>query len=63
MNQQQRAQQMTREERAPHAAQTDLHPVEDLIQYFREYARERPEVVAMACLGAGFILGWRLKPW
>jgi uncharacterized protein YijF (DUF1287 family) len=60
---QQDMQQTAREERAPQCAQTDLRPVEDLIHYFREYARERPEMVAMACLGAGFILGWRLKPW
>ena len=63
MSQQQRTQQNSREERASFSTQTDLHPLEDLIQYFREYSRERPEVVAMACLGAGFILGWRLKPW
>ena len=59
---QQRTQQLPREERSVRP-QADLHPVEDLLQYFRDYARERPEVVAMACLGAGFILGWRLKPW
>jgi hypothetical protein len=60
---QQCTQQSAREERNLQSAHTDLHPVEDLIHYFREYARERPEMVAMACLGAGFILGWRLKPW
>lgn len=35
----------------------------DLSEYFRQYARERPEVVAGICFGLGFVLGWRLKPW
>ena len=29
---------------------------------FRQYARSRPEVVALWCLGIGFILGWKLRP-
>jgi hypothetical protein len=41
----------------------ELHPLEDLAIYLKEYARERPEVVALTCLGLGFILGWKLKPW
>lgn len=41
----------------------NLHPVEDMMAYLREYARERPEVVALTCFAVGFILGWRLKPW
>lgn len=41
----------------------ELRPWEDMVSYLREYARERPEVVAMACFGLGFILGWKLKPW
>jgi hypothetical protein len=44
-------------------APTDMHPVEDLVEYVREYTRERPETVAIACFAVGFILGWRLKPW
>ena len=35
----------------------------DLVEYFRQYARERPEVVALWCFGLGFALGWKLKPW
>lgn len=35
----------------------------DLVEYLREYAREKPEVAALWCLGIGFILGWKLKPW
>ena len=41
----------------------DLRPWEDMVSYLREYARERPEVVALTCFGVGFILGWKLKPW
>lgn len=32
-------------------------------EVFREYARERPEVVAMWTFGIGFVLGWKLKIW
>jgi hypothetical protein len=38
-------------------------PVPDLIAYFRQYAREKPEVAALWCLGIGFVLGWKLKMW
>lgn len=41
----------------------ELKPLDDLLAYLREYARERPEVVALTCFGIGFILGWKLKPW
>jgi len=40
-----------------------LQPLDDLIGYLREYAREKPEVVALTCFSVGFILGWKLKPW
>ncbi len=36
---------------------------QDVLAVFQEYARERPDVVAFTCLGVGFILGWKLKPW
>ncbi len=35
----------------------------DMIDYLKEYAREKPEVAAIWCLGIGFILGWKLKIW
>lgn len=44
-------------------SQGEMRPVDDLIDYVRDYTRERPETVAMICFAAGFILGWRLKPW
>jgi hypothetical protein len=33
------------------------------LESFQEYARERPDVVALWCFGIGFVLGWKLKPW
>ena len=40
-----------------------IQPVDDFVTYLREYAREKPEHMALWCLGIGFMLGWRLKPW
>jgi len=40
-----------------------LSPTEAAIEFFSQYARERPEVVAMWAFGIGFVLGWKLKPW
>ncbi len=40
-----------------------LRPLDDVLEYLRAYARERPEVMALTCFGIGFILGWKLKPW
>lgn len=40
-----------------------LRPSTDLAEYFQQYARERPEVVALWCFGIGFVLGWKLKIW
>jgi hypothetical protein len=46
-----------------HQPRERLRPASDLVEYFRQYARERPEVVALVCLGIGIVLGWKLKPW
>jgi len=43
--------------------QNEMQPFDDLYKYFQDYARERPDMVALCCFGLGFILGWRLKPW
>ena len=40
-----------------------LKPATELMEYFRQYTRERPDVVALWCLGIGFVLGWKVKPW
>ena len=29
---------------------------------FRQYAKARPEVVALWCVGIGFVLCWKLRP-
>lgn len=36
---------------------------QDVMDYLRDYAREKPEAAALWCLGVGFVLGWKLKPW
>ena len=46
-----------------HQPDERLRPSRDLVEYFRQYARERPEVVALCCFGIGFVLGWKLKMW
>lgn len=45
------------------AAHEELAPIHDLVEYLREYAREKPEAAALWCFGIGFVLGWKLKPW
>lgn len=54
---------VTENAQAMHQAGDKLRPTSDLAEYFRQYARERPEVIALWCLGIGFVLGWKLKPW
>lgn len=36
---------------------------EKLIEHVKAYVRENPETAALAALGIGFVLGWKLKPW
>jgi len=50
---------------APHLHKPDerLRSSSGVLGYFREYARERPGVVALWCLGIGLVLGWKLKMW
>ena len=54
---------VTQNDRGIRQGDERLSPSSDLLQYFRQYARERPEVVALWCLGIGFVLGWKLKMW
>ena len=35
----------------------------DLVEYAIDYARENPGHAALICMGIGFVLGWKLKPW
>lgn len=32
-------------------------------EHICEYGRARPVVVSLWCVGIGFVLGWKLKPW
>lgn len=50
-------------ERSSFESGMQKHPVDDLMTYWKAYAKERPEVCAMWCFGIGFVLGWKLKPW
>jgi hypothetical protein len=45
------------------AADQDLTAAEAALALFKQYARERPEVVALWSFGLGFALGWKLKIW
>lgn len=38
-------------------------PVRDLVTYLKNCARDKPEAAALWCVGIGFVLGWKLKPW
>jgi hypothetical protein len=37
--------------------------LEQGVDYVRKCVRENPEAAALWCLGIGFVLGWKLKPW
>lgn len=45
------------------AASDELRPLEDVVNYVKEYTKERPDIVLVVAFGIGFILGWKLKPW
>lgn len=45
------------------AADPNLSGAEAAWECFRQYARERPEMVALWSLGIGFVLGWKLRLW
>ncbi len=49
--------------RAPRPAEPTHELSQDLLQIAIDYARENPGYAALACLGMGFVLGWKLKPW
>jgi hypothetical protein len=46
-----------------HPLRDEAEVARDVVDYLKEYARQKPEVAALWCLGLGFILGWKLKPW
>jgi len=41
----------------------ELQPTQDIVQYLKDYARQKPDVAALWCFGVGFVVGWKLKPW
>ena len=52
------------------SAATQHEPVEgpkeitsDVVEYLTAYMRDNPGYAALACVGIGFVLGWKLKPW
>jgi hypothetical protein len=45
------------------AESTQLSVGTSLLTLLKEYARERPEVLAYWTFGIGFVLGWKLKLW
>ncbi len=60
----------TKNAHATKAATGDKQAVEDpkeitrdIVDYLTEYARDNPGHAALFCLGVGFVLGWKLKPW
>ncbi len=53
-----------------HSAATQHEPIDhpkeitnDVVEYLTAYFREKPGYAALACVGIGFVLGWKLKPW
>lgn len=60
----------TKENAVSESANKSQRPAETLAEttksafdHFREYGRERPGVLALWCVGIGFVLGWKLKLW
>ncbi len=45
------------------AGDQELTAGEAACALFKQYAKERPEVVALWSFGLGFVLGWKLKIW
>jgi hypothetical protein len=43
--------------------QDDSQVTHDFVEYLKQYARENPGTAALWCLGIGFVLGWKMKPW
>lgn len=59
-----RSQSPSVQEYAPHDITRPFEAsAHDLTHFLKKYAQENPESAALWCLGIGFILGWKLKPW
>jgi len=44
-------------------SRSEMDVANDVMEYLKTYAKEKPEMAALWCFGIGFILGWKLKPW
>jgi hypothetical protein len=51
------------ESSAQEAALDAKQVTNDFVEYLTDYARENPGTAALWCLGIGFVLGWKIKPW
>lgn len=40
-----------------------VEAVGDLVCHLKKYAGDNPVSAALWCVGIGFVLGWKLKPW
>lgn len=49
--------------RQPAFSHPGMSSGEAAVACFKEYARERPEVVTLWAFGLGFVLGWKLRIW
>jgi len=48
------------------ARNNELKPLQDsgnVLCYLKQYAKDHPAEAAMWCFGAGFLMGWKLRPW
>jgi hypothetical protein len=59
----------TQKKNEPNAQATEAPKMGELkdvcdaaLQGFCEYAKSKPETIALWCLGIGFVLGWKLRP-
>lgn len=41
----------------------EMNPAQDLLEYLKNYAREKPDMAALWCFGIGFVVGWKMKMW
>jgi hypothetical protein len=57
------AQTATATQRERREVVSDKEAPRDIAEHFKEYAQENPSTCAMWCFLAGFVLGWKLKPW
>ena len=53
----------TKESTARRSEEDTKELTRDIVDYLTEYARDNPGHAALFCLGVGFVLGWKLKPW